>query len=162
MSLQTQHNDHVIWYSEQNDEWEYSALDLSAKTLSALKTKINAFDAKERKLGDNGVELLYIGHRRFSSREPLAIKVRATMLDKGDLERYPVVWISHVETKQREKCGFHSLILNTQENMEVLAEADRLEKEAAAITKKAQAMKEAIPRITVDQVKAMALETKPE
>lgn len=161
MTIETTHNDHPIRYDESGDEWHCPAMDLKAKTLSALKAKINDFDAKERKLG-NGVVLIHINGYRFRSKTEIAPKVKATMLDKGDLEKYPCVWISHLDTKQREKVGLHSLALDTRENYAALAEADRLEKEAAVMTKRAEKMRAEIKRITVEEIKAMALPVKPE
>jgi hypothetical protein len=161
MTLQTTHNDHLILYYEHNDEWKCASLDLSAKTLSALKTKINDFDAKERRLG-KGVVLIHVGGRRYYSGQMIAPKVRATMLDKNDLEKYPTVWISHLEGGQREKVGLHSLIVDTPENVAVLVEADRLEKEAKALEKKAEKMRADIKRVSVEEIKAMALAVKPE
>ena len=64
--IETTHNDHSIRYDEGSDEWTCSAMDLKAKSLSALKAKINDFDAKERKLG-NGVVLIHVnGYRSLS------------------------------------------------------------------------------------------------
>jgi hypothetical protein len=161
MTIETTHNDHPIRYDESDDEWYCPAMDLKAKTLSALKAKINDFDAKERKLG-NGVVLIHVNGYRFRSKNEIAPKVKATMLDKGDLDKYPAVWISHVDTKQREKVGLHSLILDTPENIATLEEAFRMEQEAAATVKKAEKMKADIKRVTVEEIKAMALPVKPE
>lgn len=125
------------------------------------KAKINDFDAKERKLG-NGVVLIHVNGYRFRSKNEIAPKVKATMLDKGDLDKYPAVWISHVDTKQREKVGLHALALDTPENVATLHEAERIEKEAALMLKKAEKMRADIKRVTVEEIKAMALDVKPE
>ena len=161
MTIETNHNDHPIRYDETADEWTCPAMDLKAKTLSALKAKINDFDAKERKLG-NGVVLIHVNGYRYSSQKDIAPKVRATMLDKGDLDKYPAVWTSHVYTKQREKVGLHALALDTPENVATLHEADRIEKEAALMVNKAVKMRADIKRVTVEEIKAMSLAVKPE
>lgn len=160
MSLETTHNDHTISYNENNDVWQCRELDLSAKTLSTLKTKINDFDAKERKLGKNGVALLYLGDWKNTD----GVKVRATMLNKAmeDGSNHAAVWISYIDSKTREKTGIHALVLDTPENHAVLAEAKNLEADAALLSKKAAAMRQNIKRLTVEELKAMALEVKPE
>lgn len=159
-TIQTEHNGHAIKYDEGTDIWLCNGIDANAKTLTALKAKINDFDAKERKLGKDGVLLLKIDGYRYSN--DLVQKVRATMLDKdinpGD--NYATVWISHLSDKQREKVGLHILCLDTPENLAALAEADRLEKEGAALMKKGEKVRADIPRVTVEQIKAMALAVK--
>lgn len=159
--ITTTHNDRPIHYDETNDEWQCPAVDVKAKTLSALKTKINDFDAKERKLG-TGVVLIKIDGYRFRSSKEIAPKVRATMLDKEATENHAAVWISHLSDGQREKTGIHALALDTPENIAILTEADRIEKQAAADNKRAEKMRADIKRITVDELKAMALEVKPQ
>lgn len=161
MQITTEHNDRKITYTEHSDEWECKELDVKAKTLSALKTKINEVDAAERRLGKNGVILIHVGNYRYHKSVTYP-KVRATLLDKGERDGYNAVWITHVDSKSREKVGLHSLILDTPENLATLAEADRIEKEASIMSKKADKMRDSIKRITAEEMKAMALEVKPE
>lgn len=160
MTIQTTHNEQVCIYSEDSDKWTCSAYDLEAKSLSGLKAKINDFDAKERRLGKDGVALLYLDG--FRSRAPQ--RVRATMLDKGIEEgsKYAAVWISGTEDKTRSKVGIHSLILDTPENIATLKESERISKDANDLLKKAEKMRSDIKRLTVEELKAMALEVKPE
>lgn len=159
--METDHNGHLIRYNEADDKWECRELDLTANCLSALKTKINDFDAKERRLGDKGVELLHVdSYRRNWSREDAAV-VRATLLDKEiDFKgNHALVWITDKD-KQRQKVGLHSLMLNTPENIAVLEKAREIETKANLEIKRAQKMVADIPRMTVDQLKALALEVK--
>lgn len=162
MTIETTHNGKRITLNEEGDFWECREIALEAKSLSALKKKINDFDAVERRLG-SGVVLRKIDNYRSYGAKEAAPLVRATMLDK-DFEpgaTHIAVWISHVDGGQREKVGIHSLILDTPENLAALAEESRLRREADALVKKATQVRDAIPRMTVDQIKALALEVKP-
>ncbi len=156
--ITTEHKGHTIAYDEDTNKWECRALDMSAPSLKTLQKKIDDFEAKERKLGENGVRLLFISNYRFSNKR--YSEVRATMLDKS--EDFHAVWITHISNGQREKVGLHSLMLDTPENRKAIDDAEALEKEAKAMDKKAEKMKADIPRITKEQIKAMALEAKPE
>ena len=161
MMIQTTHNDKIIKYNEDGNKWECPAIDVVGASLSAVKAKINDFDAKERKLG-KGVVLRKIDNYRYGKGDQVPL-VRATMLDK-DFEpdaRHIAVWISHVDGGQREKVGLHSLILDTPENLATLKECERLSKEASELTAKELKLRADIPRVTVDQIKALALEVKP-
>ena len=162
MTIETTHNGKRITYGENSDDWSCGEYDLTAKTLSALKAKINDFDAKERKLGKNGVTLLKVGGYRIMSNKEIFQRVRATLLDK-DIEpgsNHACVWITHLDG-QREKVILHSLIIDTPENIATLTEADRLKKEGAATIKRAEKMEADIKRLTVEEIKAMALDVKP-
>lgn len=159
MTVSTTYKSHVIVYNEDGNNWRTNGdIDLTASSLTALKKKIDELETVERRLG-KGVELIYLG-QRYGTKE-IAPICRATMLDNEDLERYPRVWVSHAD-KTREKVGFHALCLKTQENVDALTKADELDKQAAAIRKQAEATRAGIKRITVDQIKALALETKPQ
>lgn len=160
MSIEIMHNNNIVRYDESSDEWCCSTLGIKAKTLSALKKKLNEFDAIERKLGKNGVVMLHLGHYRYHSKK--GDPVRATMLDKEDVDKYPCVWVTHVNSKDREKVGLCNLIPNTSENIAILEEALKLETEAKALTDKADKMRRDIKRLSVAEIKAMALDVKPE
>lgn len=151
------HNDLRITYSEIDNEWKCHELGLNAKSLSALRDKINDVDAKERKLGD-GVKLIKLGG--YKSNVEL---VMATLLDKPieAHDRYVAVWVKHVNGGQREKLGFQVLVNDTPENRATLVESARLQKEGYEIVAKAEKMRQDIPRVTVEEIKALALEVKP-
>lgn len=59
------HRDHLCAYDEDRDLWECEALDLKAKTLKALRTKIDQIDRADRNLGEIPVWILsYSGAQR--------------------------------------------------------------------------------------------------
>lgn len=161
MAIETTHNEHKIIYTH-DDEWRCIALDLEAKTLSGLKKKLNEFDSKERKLGDKGVIVLYMSNYRYTYTDKPVSKVRATMLDKGESDNWNGVWITHIDSGSREKVGLHNLMHDTPENHQTIADAEAMFKEGQAMIRKAEKMKADIPRLTKDEIKAMALEVKPQ
>ena len=93
----TNHNGHQIMYCEQDNIWVCSELKLRAAGLTALKAKINAVEAQERKLGE-GVAVINFG---YSSLRDCA-KARATTLDADGHG----VWITKAD-KTRAKVGPH-------------------------------------------------------
>lgn len=161
--IETSHNEHKIRYNEgHSEDWECPALGLKSKSLAGLKTKLNEFDSKERKLGKNGVLLFKLEDSSFGFR-PVGERVRATMLEKGiqDGDNHAVVWVTD-ESGSRSKCGTHALILDTPENMAILEEAKKIDAQSKALKEQAANMRKNIKRITIPELKAMALETKPE
>jgi hypothetical protein len=159
--IEIKHNEHSIRYDESSDLWECRSLEMEEKTLSALKTKINEFDAIERRLGD-GVSLFLLEGAHGYLGLANDIKVRATMLGKeigfGNIDG---VWVSHIGSKKREKVYLKNLIYDTPRNVMDLRIADDLRKKADELYKESKNMLERIERVTVDGIKKLALETKP-
>ena len=58
--ITTEHNGHQIVYAENEDVWRCWGMELEAKTLTALKTKLNAADAAARRVGN--VKVIVLSH----------------------------------------------------------------------------------------------------
>ncbi|AEI71145.1 hypothetical protein [EBPR siphovirus 5] len=147
MDFKTEHDGYEIRFYERDDSWSCLALGLSDRSLKGLKAKINKVTAQARRL--DAVELIEIGHYLG------ARHVIGTLLDDGDTK----VWVSAPgrgnSPPTREKCALSGLALNTPENGAKLAEAKKLSDQAEALTKEAQAIRAAIPRVTAEQLRAL-------
>ena len=76
------HNDYQIDWSDNEDCWTVSELNLSNKSLAKLKTAINKHDADQRRLSNGGVPAYRMPHNSYESR---AESVVVVLLD-GDRE----------------------------------------------------------------------------
>ncbi len=157
MSIETEHNGHKITYAENEDVWRCWALDLDAKTLGALRTKINKIDAEARRV-DN-VNAIKVNEHGFGSHEPVEI----VMVD-GDsawvIHRQQRMWRGQMEPKLvREKVKLHQLALDLPETVvafDRLAEARAAERAATLAAREAVA---AIPRVTAAELLARKVPT---
>lgn len=147
MSIEIEHGGYKVRYDEQADVWRCYDLDLEAKTLSALKTKINKVDADARRV-DNVAVFKMSEH----DRRPTAAFI--TLIDNEK-----DVWISGDKVKWgkpgREKTAVTNLILDIQENRDAIQEAIRLSKIADEASTRARDARIALPRMTMDQLRAI-------
>lgn len=150
--IETEHAGYAIRYDEHNDLWHCRSLDVQAKTLSALKTKIGAIDADARRV-DNAPAIIA---PRWGGSAPTACKI--VMLDSGGADAWVVV--EEQETYRgerrtvlkRQKAKIGDLIADTPENRVLLAEAHKAQNAASAARDAERAAWEAIPRMTHDQI----------
>lgn len=144
--IETEHNGHHITYSENEDVWRCHALDLDAKTLSALKTKINKIDSESRRVN---VEVVYPDRHGFGGKKVMT--VLATVID-GD-----GVWTLFPEggmrggrqTKLiRKKLPISCVAENTPETAAAVAKWVAADDEYRKATIREREAFEAIPRLT--------------
>lgn len=141
--ITTEHNGHQIVYAENEDVWRCWGMDLEAKTLSALKTKMNAADAAARRVGN--VRVFIIPSYSGDIEEGLV-----TLLE-GDGHAWVVPPAGKKEVRgrrSRAKTEISSLALDTPAAREAIEAWDRareFSREAAQAERDAKA---AIPRAT--------------
>lgn len=129
--IETEHKDYKIRYSENEDVWRCWELDLEAKTLSALKAKINQIDAAGRKLDRVSV---YVFGGYGLPKEAIAL----SWAGKGKL------WILEGKRRSQEPCDRISRV--TPEITAAIKQAGQLQSQAQEIRKQADSILAAIPR----------------
>ncbi|MGE3914678.1 MAG: hypothetical protein AB7F78_03180 [Hyphomicrobiaceae bacterium] len=140
--IETDHLGQRIIYSENSDTWQCLEMELQAKSLSALKTKIaDALNAARK----CDVEAIYFPS--FSSWE----KAKVTMLVEPD-----EAWIVHPEGKKmrRRKVKFNELLPDTPESVRLIKEWRDLSAAAESARRAAEAARAAIPRLSPDDCRA--------
>lgn len=153
MALSTTYKGYTIEYSEMSDNWVVGSPRMEAKTLSALKTKIDAVEKSERKLGQ-GIKCLLPD--RYSSAS--FAYVHATLLDVNG----SAVWV-RTQDGSRSKVGAHQLIKDTEENQTAMGEYNRITREVAALQKQASSILCNLKVYSYDELRDIArLESKPE
>lgn len=144
--IKTEHAGYEIVYSENGDLWRCWNLEVEAKTLSALKTKINQCLAEARRVDNVRVwKLDWSGGPKLYA---------VTLLD-GEAH----AWVSPVDSldrkgKTRERADFDKLILDTPENRAAIEAWRALERASRAAAIAASEARDAIPRVTVEALKA--------
>lgn len=150
MSLETTHAGYQIHYSENDDLWRCWELDLDAPSLSALKNKINQWDAKARRLSNIPVLILSQYDRKPS-------RGTATMIDRDG-----GVWCAvetatrhHGVKSERKKLKPESLILDNPEGRSAIAELQRLAKIEDEAREAVKAARDKLPRPDLGAFKAL-------
>ncbi len=147
MDAKTEHDGYEIRFYERDDSWACHALGLSDRSLKGLRSKINKVTSQARRL--DAVELIEISYYMGARR------VIGTLLDDGDTK----VWCSAPgrgnSPPTREKCALSGLALNTPENRAELTRARVLSAQADALSREAKAIRDAIPRVTAEQLRAL-------
>ena len=150
-SIETEHNGYVIAYAENQDVWRCWGLELEAKTLSALKNKINKVSSDARRL-DN-VEAIDLSE---TWGKPKPVKI--VMLAGVDYMKKPQAWIIKTainpsrfrgEKDQRQKVALENLVLDTPENQKLLSAYLTKQEAVRAAQEEANKAKAAIPRVTL-------------
>jgi hypothetical protein len=143
--IETSHNGHVITYAENEDVWRCWDMNIEAKTLSAIKAKLNKVEADARRCNVPVIVL----HRYGCEVDAIGI---ATVIDGKD------VWVSSKDTRGRavrSKKSMGSILLDTPENRAAIKAATARRREGDKIIKEANAMWSAIPRVTPEALKSL-------
>lgn len=141
--IETTHNEHKVIYREQTDTWECRPLDLSAKTLSALRTKINKVDADARRIDNIPVLILSYGGR--------VTQGVATLIDGDE------AWVNEKDGNgySRRKHKLNTLIIDGPAMRAAISDARALTKAADEAGERSRAAWAAIKRVTVEDLKAI-------
>lgn len=151
--LETNYKGYEIVYYEADDNWRVFKPQLQAKSLSALKKKLDTIEKTERKLGE-GVKCLL--NDRYSPQQ--FAYVEATLLDGNG----SAVWV-RTQDGSRSKVGAHQLIKDTEENQTAMGEYNRITREVAALQKQASSILCNLKVYSYDELRDIArLESKPE
>jgi hypothetical protein len=148
MAIKTEHNGYEITYSENEDLWRCWTLELEAKTLSALKTKMNKLDADRRRL-----DMPQVWHLTYSGPK---LK-KATLIEDG------AVWLlaggDDKRGRQREKVGLENTVIDTPANRQAIEMYVAAEEVARKAQRTAYEMRQAIPRATAADLMALKVRT---
>lgn len=151
--IDTTYREFAITYDEQDNSWRCRELALTSVSLGALKGKIDARLAEERRL-DPPVPVFVLG-------VGVVLTGKATMMesDKGD-----GVWVSYQEDgkTRRGKFAADRLVVCEQHNGKVLDQADALEKEATRLNAEARSLRGSLKRYSAGELRALGLKTKTE
>lgn len=146
MQIEVEHNGEKLAYSENRSLWYCHALNLEAPQLATLKTKVNAFLAKQRRVA--GIECLfreYSGNNRFE-------RGKIVLID-GDGKH---IWVEG--NNGRRKITPDNAWLVNDDNMAKMEAFKVLRDEAREANKKANDALEAIPRVTIDGLRSLKIE----
>jgi hypothetical protein len=144
--VSVEHNGKKIVYSENQDVWRCWEMDLEAKTLSALKNKMNKVDAEARRLGNVAA---FIMEEHQQKPTPVVL----TMID-GDAA-WGIRKSITENSNRRQKIPFKDLIPDTPEGRAAIIALQTKYRELSAIREEAKALYAAIPRMTLDMLKSI-------
>ena len=149
-TLKTEHDGYELVYDDRDDVWWCRSLSLSNRSLKRLKAEIGKTLARSRRL-DNPA-LLFI--ERYHGGRPAT----GTLIDAGGKAVWCMVKPRHNGDNtppEREKVPLSDLVLDTKENRARLAEARLLDAEAGALRETAKAIRAAIPRVTLADLRSI-------
>lgn len=153
MTIETEHNGRKITYAENQDVWRCWAMNVEAKTLTALKSKLDKIDADARRIDATRAYLLDHHGEKLT---PVTVTLIAKPAEGGFRSREPLapaVHITHEGGGKREKVDLSRLVRPTREAkaaVEAWRDAKRVRDDANEKVKIAAA---AIPRMTLDDLK---------
>jgi hypothetical protein len=168
-TIEIEYKGRTLLFREMDDKWSCSALKLDAKSLTALKRKIDKLDGETRRVS---VAAVNIGERGYY--EKLGATVQIVMLAKNsdwELMRYderpnfgfatdsaerrvPTVWIMVANGNQmeRKKVRLDSLAFPSDSVQVSIREYKRLGDEIERLEKERESILKAIPRLTFDDL----------
>lgn len=145
MRIEVIHNGHQITYAENEDVWRCWSMNVEAKTLSALKTKLNKLDADARRCN---VPVLVLHHYGCGI-DAIGL---ATLIDGNE------VWVTSKDRRgsaERRKMPMRRILLDTPDNRAAIGIAEARRKEGEAIVKEADAMVSVLPRVTIEDLRPL-------
>lgn len=151
--LSIEYRGSTIRFNENSDEWSCLDHNASNPSLAKVKAKIDRILAAERKI-KGGIPAIHIS---TSGAVDASILSRA---EDGYLGR-PQVWARRSVfggKASRHKDALGDLVHDTPENRATLAQAAEIQKEAAAIAKKARELIASIPRVKVEEIAHLDLD----
>ena len=119
MSLKTEHHGNGIEFNVDSELWECRGLELQAKSLKALKTKIDKVLSVERRM-DN-LPVLVMGASSYM-RDYSVTRGTATLFDTKSRFGGPQVWVNLIKGNEveRKKLGLTSVWIDNAENRALL------------------------------------------
>lgn len=148
MALETEYRGHVIKYDGDRDEFVVVGLAYRSAKLSLCKARVDKFDLELRRIGN--VRVLTLGFRNeYEATE-------ATSIDADGKSLY-VIRRSGNKT-ERGKVDLSKTVRDTPENRATFEKANGLRDQARKLEREASALIEAIPRMTVAELRGEAVE----
>ena len=167
--IEIEYKGRTLVFREADDEWSCHPLKLKAKSLTALKRKIDKLDGETRRVS---VSAIRIGESTYYDK--IGTPVQITMLAKNadwELMRYdekpnfgfatnspehrvPTVWVMVADGNEmaRKKVRLDSLAFPSESTDAALREYERLGDEIGKLKDQRKALLDAIPRLTIDDL----------
>lgn len=137
------HNGYDIRYREDENLWSCHTLDLEARSLKALRQKINEIDAVQRRV--DHVKAIKVDRWSGNGRPCVVTLIH----DDGEC------WITeHARGayKSRSKVSFNDLVLDNEENRAALVVVKAAKAAAERASKHVETLTKALPRVTRAQL----------
>jgi hypothetical protein len=152
--IEVKHGDHVIRYDEENNTWNCKAMKCSAPSLAALRTKLNAEDREDRRIGDIRAFSMDSGW------ECAEAEVIITMIDTG---RHGVNgYRAGRNTKKRDYFSLGSLVILSDKNAPKIKNYRDAQAAYSAAEWALDAARKALPHPTIEELqKLSAAKAKP-
>lgn len=152
--IKTEHNGREITYAENQDIWRCWDLEMEASTLSALKAKLDKFDADQRRVAQ--VPAFRIGSMyERPEKEPVQIVLVVAEKDIPEWHKSegPQVWVvptSKKGSKSRQKVSLSSLMPDTPEAAAAYEAFLQASEELRLAQASASIAFKAIPRVSLE------------
>lgn len=146
--IETEHMGHPIRYGENSNEWTAPGLDLTASSLSALKTKINQWDAAKRRVSN--MPVLTLAHNMAHGwGNELFEEATAVLLDADGTS----IWVNkpslrHGVKGDRVKMPFDRVALDNEHNRASLAAVSAKRKLVREIQETIKEIEQGIQRVS--------------
>lgn len=163
-----EHLGYEIQFSEDPEEWRCRDLDMRAKTLKALKAKMSKQDAAARKVSMPCA--FFEGSYSSKPRRGEVVLIAKASEQKWETRRVasfkservslPTVWVmagkrNGGNSRERLQMRVDSLLdLTDPATEDLLREYQDLDQQAREMAERAKAVREKIPRMSIEQIKA--------
>jgi hypothetical protein len=166
-AIELEYNGRTLLFREDMDEWSCHEVKLKAKFLSALKRKVDKLDSTARRVS---LPVIQLGGGFYAKHgAPATVVMIAKRTDWENLRfdekpdklaglhdrRVPTVWLmvpNGNHPPERRKARLDECALPSESVTIALREAEQLKAEAARLSKEADAIIAAIPRVTIDDL----------
>lgn len=145
-NLSVEHRGYSISFATNEEVWRCWTLDIEDKSLAKVKAKINKIERDLRNAEIKQIDAIAI--ETWHSFETITI---LSLASEG------AAWIM-TKSGRREKKSLQRLALVTDENKATIKQIRELREEAARLGKHADKLVEAIPRVTVEALRALSIE----
>lgn len=155
--IETEHRGHTIHWSDNEDMWRCSDLDLSNTSLSRLKDAINKRYLQLRKASSVKAYMLQSGTDQKGYRlHPVTITEVLAVRRGEKLPRVATMSLGgkygHGDRQQRSTCELKDIIRAHTELDDMLAALNKAHAASVAADRRVKELKEAFERITLDDM----------
>lgn len=156
MPLTLEHNGHTLTFRESDESWSCGPMRMEAKSLKALKAKLDKHDGQARKVT---VPVYLVDHYGRSKAAQIVMIAKPKDWDRSYAgidsgTRVPSVWVvqTNGNRSERSKVRLDACVAATKDNLTEITMAEEMLAEAKAFEAKARKIIADIPRMTVDDL----------
>ncbi len=160
MTMTIEHNGRDLTFREDDETWSCREMNMTAKSLKALKSKLDKFDGQARKVS---APVLVIDHWGKTERAEIVMIAKPKDWEKTyQGSRYvgvPSVWVTKVNGNkvERSKQKLENCLAINTENQVILDSVTTKRNEIARLEGEAKALLASIPRITIEELTTRAV-----